>query len=113
MENHSSTAFRKHCPETLVPVWQPEPQFGTLGYFCTSKDPADPKNQVYLLSNNHVLADVNNGAPGDEVLQPGPADGGTIPKDTVANLTRFQPIALGGPPHVNEVDAARKPEEAP
>jgi hypothetical protein len=59
---------------------------------------------LYVLSNNHVLADVNAGAPGDPVLQPGPTDGGRVPEDVVARLSRFVPIAFGGA--LNRVDGA-------
>jgi len=48
--------------------------------------------KYYVLSNNHVLANVNAGNPGDAVLQPGPFDGGTDPADRIAVLSRFIPI---------------------
>jgi hypothetical protein len=77
---------------------------------------AQPKHGVglppryYVLSNNHVLADVNAGQVGDAILQPGPFDGGTDPADRIARLTRFVPIALDPPTpraqHNNLVDAA-------
>ena len=77
---------------------------GTIGYFCRSTRPGDNPNDVFILSNNHVLADVNRGVEGDEVLQAGPADGGTS-ADLVANLKRFVRIRLGGDVG-NRVDAA-------
>ncbi len=46
----------------------------------------------YILSNNHVLANSNNGNPGDPILQPGPFDGGINPADVIAKLARFIPI---------------------
>lgn len=49
---------------------------------------------VFILSNNHVLADVNNGQPGDAILQPGPADGGTT-DDRIATLADYVPIDFG------------------
>jgi hypothetical protein len=49
--------------------------------------------EVFILSNNHVLANVNQAAPGDPILQPGTFDGG-IADDAIANLTDFQPIAF-------------------
>ena len=61
---------------------------GTLGGLVRDKD----SGAVAILSNNHVLADSNNGVPGDPVLQPGPHDEGTEPDDTIATLTRFVPI---------------------
>ena len=68
-----------------------------------------PRN-VYILSNNHVLANVNAGLIGDPILQPGPFDGGTAPADVIARLSRFIPITLEPPTprvlHNNLVDAA-------
>jgi hypothetical protein len=67
-------------------------------------------NVYYILSNNHVLANVNAGVPGDAVLQPGPIDGGTNPADRIATLTRFVPITLFPAvplaSHINLVDCA-------
>ncbi len=64
----------------------------------------------YILSNNHVLANSNAGAPGDAVLQPGPYDGGTDPADRIATLSRFVPITFQPPvpvaQHRNLVDCA-------
>jgi hypothetical protein len=66
--------------------------------------------KYYILSNNHVLANVNAGLAGDPILQPGPFDGGTNPADRIATLSRFIPIMLEPPvpraQHHNIVDAA-------
>ncbi len=61
---------------------------GTLGGLVYDK----LTNNTVILSNNHVIADGNEAAVGDAILQPGPADGGTFPNDHIANLTRFVPI---------------------
>jgi hypothetical protein len=58
---------------------------------------------VCVLSNNHVLADVNQGKPGDAIVQPGPYDGGHIPADQIGKLTTFVPIDFTKP---NTVDCA-------
>ena len=58
-----------------------------------------------ILSNNHVLAAVNLGKPGDLILQPGPFDGGLFPSDAVAALERFETIVFGMTGY-NVVDAA-------
>lgn len=58
-----------------------------------------------ILSNNHVLANVNAGKPGDLILQPGPFDGGVYPADAVATLERFEPVVFGRAGY-NLVDAA-------
>ena len=44
--------------------------------------------ESYIISNNHVLALLNKGEPGDPILQPGPADGGTD-EDIVAELADY------------------------
>lgn len=60
--------------------------------------------QLFILSNNHVLANSNNARPGDPILQPGPADGGQNPRDIVARLSNFIRINFSG--GANLVDAA-------
>ena len=52
---------------------------------------------IFILSNNHVLADVNDGRIGDAILQPGPADGGTA-ADSIAVLEDFIPLDFGTAP---------------
>ncbi len=61
---------------------------GTLG--CAVRDRQTGVRMI--LSNNHVLADRNAGKPGDPILQPGPADGGSPQRDTIALLERFETI---------------------
>jgi hypothetical protein len=61
--------------------------------------------EAVLLSNNHVLANSNNAAIGDPILQPGPHDGGNDPADRFATLTRFHPIDFT-PGASNVIDAA-------
>lgn len=77
---------------------------GTLGAFCKSTQPGDDANAIYMLSNNHVLADVNQAPIGEDIYQPSPTDGG-MPPDVVADLTRFGRIDLGGTLE-NRIDAA-------
>ncbi|MGQ3686084.1 MAG: hypothetical protein ACUBOA_13920 [Candidatus Loosdrechtia sp.] len=66
--------------------------------------------RYYILSNNHVLANSNDSALGDPILQPGPFDGGSDPVDRIARLSRFIPITFDPPvarsQHNNLVDAA-------
>lgn len=61
---------------------------GTFG--CLVRRGAD----VFLLSNNHVLADSNKGQLGDAILQPGAADGGSL-EDRIATLADFVPLDFG------------------
>lgn len=72
---------------------------GTLGAFVR----IDGNDRPHVLSNNHVLADENRGAVGDEILQPGVLDGGQSGTDRIASLERF--VALD-PAGVNYADAA-------
>jgi hypothetical protein len=50
--------------------------------------------QVFILGNNHVLANSNNAQPGDAILQPGPHDGGTS-ADQIGTLEQFIPVSFG------------------
>jgi hypothetical protein len=78
----------------------------TAGTFGALVRDICPPCKVHILSNNHVLANSNAAAIGDPILQPGAYDGGTLPGDTVARLTRFVPISFGSPDRYNLVDAA-------
>lgn len=78
---------------------------GTIAYFCRSVRAGDDPAKIYVLSNNHVLADVNNAQIGDDIFQPGPLDGGTPAANKAARLHRFAAINLGGQVS-NRVDAA-------
>jgi hypothetical protein len=72
---------------------------GTTGGFCSRPG----EDATFLLSNNHVLADENRGRLGDDVLQPGAADGGTRRADAVGSLDRFVRVEPGA---TNLVDCA-------
>lgn len=61
--------------------------------------------EVRMLSNNHVFADVNAAAPGDDILQPGPYDGGSRPAAVAGALRDFERIAFTTG-SVNFMDAA-------
>lgn len=65
---------------------------GTLGCLVRRGD------DVFILSNNHVLANSNTAAIGDPILQPGPHDGGTPVNDHIADLADFVPISIAGLP---------------
>ena len=77
---------------------------GTLGAAIIDK--TDGKR--VLLSNNHVLANVDNDTEtrahaGDSVVQPGTLDGGSCTTDVIGTLKRWIPFSMSGD---NEVDAA-------
>lgn len=70
---------------------------GTLGAFVETG-----LGQPAILSNNHVLANENAGAPGDDIWQPGRADGGGSTAH-MGDLLNFEPLLPGS---VNFIDAA-------
>jgi len=76
---------------------------GTFG--CLVRDICPPC-RIHILSNNHVLANSNVANIGDPILQPGRFDGGKVPSDVIARLSRFVPIRFGSMDRFNLVDAA-------
>lgn len=72
---------------------------GTLGCFVRSGS----SSALYILSNNHVLADENRYPKGRPIVQPGGLDGGSPTADRVAKLTRFVRLDPG---QTNFVDCA-------
>jgi len=70
-----------------VSVGHPDISAGTIGARVT--DSVD----VFVLSNNHVLANSNQAAIGDAALQPGPSDGGSLAAgDAIGTVHDFEPI---------------------
>lgn len=65
---------------------------GTLGCFVKSRK----DGSVLMLSNNHVLANENDAAVGDHILQPGDYDGGRRPNDVVGQLVNFLKLKVNG-----------------
>jgi len=61
---------------------------GTFGLLV--KDNKTGKKMI--LSNNHVLANMNKAWVGDPILQPGPIDGGNLIDDSIAKLSKFIPF---------------------
>jgi hypothetical protein len=83
-------------------VAHPNTGAGTIACFCRSSQ--GDSESVYILSNNHVLANINRANIEDPILQPGPADGGVM-GDAIAQLTRFVELQMD-PTKSNLVDAA-------
>lgn len=73
---------------------------GTLGGLLQ-----DETGNLYVLSNNHVIARVNRGVAGEDIIQPGLIDTscGRQTYNIVADLTEYIPIDFGA---TNLVDAA-------
>jgi len=61
---------------------------GTLGCWVRRN------GEWMILSNNHVLANINAAKIGDAILQPGSYDGGKNPDDQIATLEDFVTITL-------------------
>ncbi len=90
--------------QTRTGRWRPAPGGVSIGHYqitagtlgCIVRDRTDGTRLI--LSNNHVLANSNNAQPGDAILQPGPADGGSASNDTIGHLERFCPIQFSVSP---------------
>lgn len=78
-------------------VGHPDITAGTIGARVK-----DGSGNIFILSNNHVLANSNSATLGDNTLQPGPADGGTS-ADVIGTLSDFEPISFSSN---NTMDAA-------
>jgi hypothetical protein len=79
-------------------VGHPDITAGTLGARVTKG------SQVFILSNNHVLAKSNDANIGDSALQPGSFDGGSDPADAIGTLYDYYEINFDG--GANTMDAA-------
>jgi len=75
---------------------------GTMG--CLVRRPGLP--EVYILSCNHVLADLNAGVPGDVIFAPGLREGGN-PNTPIATLTAYPRLVFGGTPNFVDVAIAQ------
>jgi S1-C subfamily serine protease len=94
------TRIRPAQPGCSVGFADPANQFvmaGTFGALVKNK------SGVYILSNNHVLADENQLPAGSPIYQPGLLDGGQVPTDQIAKLKRAVRLRAGV---ANKVDAA-------
>jgi hypothetical protein len=72
---------------------------GTLGCFVRKSN----SRALYILSNNHVIADENRYPRGGPIVQQGTLDGGSPTADRVAKLTSFVKLDLDA---TNFVDCA-------
>jgi hypothetical protein len=85
-----------------VSTGHPDVTAGTIGARVTDGE------RVFALSNNHVFAANNGGREGDNLLQPGVADGGRDPDDSFGTLYDFEPLSFcrAGVCGLNRIDAA-------
>jgi hypothetical protein len=94
------TKFRPAQPGCSIGFQDPTNQFVMAGTFgALVKD----RSGVYVLSNNHVLADENKLSTGAAIFQPGLLDNGNAATDQIAALTKFHTLQAGKP---NTVDCA-------
>lgn len=92
--------------------WRPAPGGVSLGHYkitagtfgCIVHDRASGVRLI--LSNNHVLANSNEAALGDPIIQPGAADGGSTNSDVIANLERFCTIDFSVAPGTCSIASA-------
>ena len=71
-----------------ISIGHPAITAGTLGTRVTNG------SQVFILSNNHVIANNNAASIGDPIIQPGTYDGGSTANDVIGNLADFEPIVF-------------------
>ncbi|WP_369234710.1 hypothetical protein AB5J56_23310 [Streptomyces sp. R21] len=76
--------------------------YGTLGAFVASSRHSDG---IRFLSNNHVLAACDRGIRGDDILQPGPHQGGRAPRSRIGALDEKEELHRDGVTP-NTMDAA-------
>ncbi len=80
--------------------WRPAPGGVSIGHIDITAGTlgclVERHGEIFILSNNHVLANANLGKVGDPVLQPGPYDGGQLSSDRIATLEAFVPIRFEG-----------------
>jgi hypothetical protein len=81
--------------------WRPAPGGVSIGHINITAGTLGclvlKGSELFILSNNHVLADTNLGKKGDAIIQPGKHDGGTL-ADKIATLEEFVTIDFGTSP---------------
>lgn len=95
-----TTRFDRPVP-IGVSAGHPDVTAGSIGARVTDG------NAVYILSNNHVLANENDASLGDAALQPGAYDGGMAPADSIGWLYDFEPIDFDGGDNIIDAAIAR------
>jgi len=91
--------IRPAAPGCSIGFRDPGDQFTMAGTFGAVV--VDSAGALYVLSNNHVLADENQLPAGSPIFQPGLLDGGSVARDQIAELTRFIPLDPSGDNHVD------------
>ena len=94
------TKIRPAQPGCSIGFKDPNNRFVMAGTFGTL---VKKGKQLFVLSNNHVLANENRLPLGSSIFQPGLLDGGNPNTDQIAQLTKFVPLKTGAS---NKVDGA-------
>jgi hypothetical protein len=94
------TRIRPAPPGSSIGFKDPNDQFVMAGTFGAL---VKKGKKLFVLSNNHVVADENRLALGSPVFQPGLLDGGKANSDQIAQLTKFVSLKTGA---INKVDCA-------
>lgn len=80
--------------------WRPAPSGVSIGHEAITAGTLGclvrKGEETFILSNNHILANSNKASIGDQILQPGPYDGGKLTMDMIARLYEFVPIKFIG-----------------
>ncbi|HXA20470.1 MAG TPA: hypothetical protein VN380_26055 [Thermoanaerobaculia bacterium] len=92
--------FRPARPGSSIGFQDPQNNFTMAGTFGAV---VKKGSKLFVLSNNHVLADENKLPIGSPIFQPGLLDGGKTASDRIAALTTFIPLTTPAP---NKVDCA-------
>lgn len=79
-----------------ISVGHPNVTAGTLGMVASRPVDGSTAIEVLFISNNHVLADSNDAAIDDPLIQPGAFDGGEVLTDRIGFLQNFIPINFDG-----------------
>jgi hypothetical protein len=93
-----------HAQQGRTGRWRPAPGGVSIGHTAITAGTLGgvlqriSTGEFVVLSNNHVLADSNDGEIGDAILQPGPVDGGQVNRDELGTLLKYIPIRFEGEP---------------
>ncbi|MBA7568817.1 hypothetical protein ES708_10552 [subsurface metagenome] len=86
----------RFAPKPRTDRWRPAPGGVSIGHYEITAGTFGvlvyKGGRPYILSNNHVLANLNEAEIGDPILQPGAADGGALDVANIATLFEFVPI---------------------
>jgi len=89
--------------------WRPAPGGVSIGHYAITAGTLGctvyKNGTKYILSNNHILANCNDGEIEDAIYQPGPHDGGTI-DDKIGELYQFVTLVFNDKESPNTVDCA-------